>query len=86
MSGDCLFVGIFPGGTVYADRTREEHGDYARLAFLPHRTLALEWDKNASRVSADVRQRIADHAASIQNRRGESFRVSTAGQTVKLGD
>src|SRR3546814_11083186 len=36
-----IFSGIYPAGIVYADRTRQTGGDYARLAFLPYDTLAL---------------------------------------------
>src|SRR3546814_11285018 len=31
-----IFSGIYPAGIVYADRTRQKGGDYARLAFLPY--------------------------------------------------
>lgn len=81
--GDRLFVGVYPTGIVYADRSREEHGDYKRLAFLPYRTLELEWSKG---VPADLKKRIESDARVIQARRGEEFQVSTAGQTVRLGD
>lgn len=77
-----LFAGVYPTGIVYADRSREEHGDYKRLAFLSFRTLELEWSKG---VPADLRRLIESDAAAIQARRGEDFEVSAAGQTVRLG-
>lgn len=79
---DRLFVGIFPAGVSYADRGREEHGDYARVAFLPYRTLELEESPGADPgLLAQARV----HAASLQARRGQELRVSTCGQTVRLG-
>lgn len=83
MSSD-LFVGIFPCGIVYADRRREEGGDYARLAFLPFSTLRLEWHSTRP-VDARTRASIERNAAKIQARRGELFEVTTCGQTVRLG-
>ena len=78
-----LFIGVFPTGISYADRTREEHGDYKRLAFLSYRTLELEW---YDEVPSDLAKQIIADAASIQARRGELFQVSTSGQFVKLGE
>lgn len=80
---DRLFVGVYPTGISYADRSREEHGDYKRLAFLPFRTLELEWSRG---VPADLRRQVEAHARTVQARRGEDFEVSTAGQTVRLGE
>jgi hypothetical protein len=80
---DRVFSGVFPTGISYADRTVEVGGDYKRLAFLPFSTLELEW--HAKRVPADVRAYIVRDAAKIQARRGGDYRVSTAGQTVRLG-
>ena len=37
-----LFVGVFLGGIVYADRSQSESGHYKRLVFLPYGTLKLE--------------------------------------------
>lgn len=79
---DRLFIGVYPGGIVYADRGREEHGDYARLAFLPFDTLKLDI---ASNCPLDLKERIEADASRIQLQRGKQFRISTAGQTVMLG-
>jgi hypothetical protein len=78
---DRLFVGVYPAGFVYADRAREEHGDYKKVAFLPYSTLELEVRDPKSPLLALVRA----HAAKIQARRGEQYVVSGAGQTVLLG-
>lgn len=79
-----LFIGTFPTGIAYADRSREWDGDYLTLARLPFRTLVLEW--SGAKVPADMRAAIEAHAKSIQARRGEEYQISTAGQTVLLGD
>lgn len=79
---DRLFIGVFPGGIAYADRHRERNCDYARLAFLPYDTLQLEVEPDCP---ADLRTPIEDHAATVQARRGQEFRISAAGQTVWLG-
>jgi hypothetical protein len=76
-----IFSGVFPCGISYADREREEHGDYKRLAFLPFDTLQLEIEKSCPpAMAAEIR---ADAAANF--RPGQVFQVSGAGQTVTLG-
>lgn len=87
-----LFVGVFPGGIVYADRGVSEHGDYARVAFLPYDTLVLRWDR-----LSPLHELVLAHAATLQARRGELFALSATaerdaegrlrgcGQTVRLG-
>lgn len=81
---DRLFIGTYPTGISYADRARERHGDYARLAFLPFRSLTIEWSKIS--MPDELRAMIRAHARKLQDRRGEDYQVSTAGQTVRLGD
>ena len=79
---DNLFMGVFPGGISYADRSREEHGDYMSIAFLDFATLTLTWRNNCP---PEMRERIETDAAEIQAREGELYQVSTVGQTVRLG-
>ncbi len=79
---DRLFVGVMPTGIVYADRSREVDGDYARCAFLPFDTLALEV---APKCPRDMLGAIKADAATIIARRGEQFKISTSGHTVVLG-
>jgi hypothetical protein len=79
---DPLFIGVYPTGIAYADRTREVDNDYARLAFLPFKSLEIEW---RGTCPLELHARITAHAAAMQARRGEEFEVSTCGQTVKLG-
>lgn len=78
-----LFAGSYPCGIVYADRGRERAGDYARCAFLSYATLELEMESDCPRPLADL---IRKDAAKVQARAGEAYQVSTAGQTVQLGD
>jgi hypothetical protein len=86
-----LFIGSYSGGIVYADRTREEHGDYKRLAFLPWHTLKLEIYIPANGDSKTYRERvqwvklITDHARTIQEKAGQLYVVTACGQTVRLG-
>ena len=79
-----IFVGVYPAGLVYADKRREENGDYARLAFLSYATLRLEWHSSRP-VDSAIREWIERDAAAVQARRGEAYQVSACGQTVKLG-
>ena len=76
-----LFIGVYPGGLVYADRSREEHGDYQRVAFLPYDSLELEVSAARSRLLPAVRE----HAATVQAKRGELYSISACGQSVRLG-
>ena len=80
---DRIFAGVSPGGIVYADRTREVGGDYKRLAFLPFKSLELEFERDCPH---ELRPAIEADAATIQARRGEYFQISTCGQGVLLGE
>lgn len=80
---DRILCGIFPCGVTWADRAREEHGDYKRLAFLPYCELVLKVEPDCP---ADLREQIEKHAAEIIARRGERFAVSATGQCVTLGE
>jgi hypothetical protein len=77
-----LFIGLYPCGISYADRTKEQHGDYKKLAFLPYSSLVLEVEKDCPK---DVLKQIESHADTIIARRGQQFQISACGQTVLLG-
>jgi len=77
-----LFIGVTPTGIVYADRSREIDGDYARCAFLPFDTLALDV---SPKCPEELRGPIRADAATIIARRGEKFAISSSDQTVVLG-
>lgn len=79
---DNLFVGVFPAGISYADRTREKNGDYLRLAFLPYDRLVIEWEK--VQMSDEMRAAIAEDAEKIIAMAGQRYPVSSS-QTVLLG-
>ncbi len=79
---DRLFSGVYPTGTVYADRTVEKDGDYKRLAFFSFSNHNLEIEDDCPE---ELKDRIIRDAASIQIRRGEQFPISTAGQYIELG-
>lgn len=76
-----LFIAIFPGGIGYCDTSKEEHGDYKKIAFLGYRSLELEIHAPKSKLLPEIRA----HAARIQAKRGQQFVVSGCGQTVTLG-
>lgn len=78
-----LFIGVYPCGLVYADRSRERHGDYVRLAFLPYASLVLQI---APDCPTSLRAEIEADARAMQAKRGERYEVSASGQTVILGD
>lgn len=78
---DRLFIGMYPEGVVYADRKREEHGDYRQLAFQSYRTGAIEWAKG--RVHPAFRELIEEDAATRPA--GTVVRVDTAGHTRTIG-
>jgi hypothetical protein len=78
-----LFAGVYPAGIVYADRARERGGDYLKLAFLPFRSLVLEWEGVS--MPDELRAEITRDAERIAERRGQDFQVSTSGQVVRLG-
>ena len=78
-----LFVGVFPGGIVYADKAMETFGVYDRLAFLPFDSLVLQWSRNPCPHA--LRETIIADAAILQTRKGQDYPISECGQTVKLG-
>ena len=77
-----LFCGVFPGGISWADRGREKHGDYARLAFMPYATLEATIEPDCPKA---LRPMIEAAIEAFQARRGQEFPISTCGQTVLLG-
>jgi hypothetical protein len=78
-----LFACVYSTGIAYSDRTKEEHGDYKKVAFLSFKTLILEPAKGANKelLAAAVLD-----AKKIQARKGENFQISSSGQYVTLGE
>ena len=79
---DRLFIGIYPAGIVYADRSTQEHGDYKKLAFLSYATLSLV----VYHCPVELLAEIHGHASDVIAQRGKQFKVSASGQTVTLGE
>lgn len=79
---DPIFRCIMSTGWWWSDRTREEHGDYAKLAFLSFSKLELEIFPGCPKA---WRPKIEAEAAAYQARKGEAYQISTAGQTITLG-
>lgn len=82
VSAAALFIGVFPCGISYSDRTREKSGDYLKVAFLDYRTLTLTF---LNPCAPSMRALIEEHARALTARRGEAFSISSCGQTVILG-
>jgi hypothetical protein len=74
-----IFAGIFPTGVIYADKSKEEHGDYKKIAFLPFDTLKLEIFSKRSKLLNEI---IEDSKSYIA---GEELQISTSGQKIILG-
>lgn len=79
---DRIFAGVYSTGISYADRQREEHGDYKKLAFLSFDTLEL---KLAYDCPSDLAEEIKKDAGSLQARKGEEYEYSSSGQKILLG-
>jgi hypothetical protein len=75
-------MGVYPCGIVYSDRSREESGDYVKLAFLPYDTLNLELRPG---VPDDLRALIEADASKMASKSGQQYQISSSGQTVLLG-
>lgn len=78
---DRLFVGCFPGGLVYADRAREEQGDYKHVAFLPYDTLQLSLKQDCP---VELKSRIEEDAFYMKAQKGKLFPIS-GNLSVTLG-
>ena len=77
-----LFIGVYPCGLVYADRSVEVNGDYKRLGFLPYRELVLELQPDCP---PELAVQIKSDAAHMRDMRGQQFSISSCGQHVILG-
>jgi len=71
-----------PTGFWWTDTSREEHGDYAKLAFLPFSTLNLEVFPGCPEALREV---IEKEAAGLQAKVGEEYQISGSGQMITLG-
>lgn len=76
-----LFVGHFPVGLVFCDRSVEQNGDYKRLAILYERTLVLVFESDCP---ADWKVFIAGYAATYQTDIGRQT-TNGGGQVTTWG-
>ena len=53
-----LFVGTFPTGYVYCDKSKEEHGDYMKIAILFFDTLELKIYKPNSKLLPEIKDQL----------------------------
>ena len=81
MSGR-LFYGCLGNGLTFADRYREEHGDYKTVAHFSLLKLKLEFRRDCP---AELKPEIEAICNDLIARRGEEYEVSWSGQTVTLG-
>lgn len=77
-----LFIGVYSTGLSFADKGTEEGGDYRKLAFMPYRTLNVEFYGTCDQ---DIKKDILDVVATMQRRKGRFYETSTCGQGVILG-
>lgn len=54
-----LFIGLFPGCIVYADKSRHEHGDYKTIAHVSYAGNVQIFDQ---KIPDDIRERIHEDA------------------------
>ena len=76
-----LFIACMPTGLVYCDTSKEQHGDYKKVAYLNYRTLTLEVYAPRSPLLPEIRE----DAARMQAMAGKRYTVSGSGQFVVLG-
>jgi hypothetical protein len=77
---DKLFIGMYPTGVAYADRSREIAGDYVRLAFMLYSNLKVVTNRDCP---PDLRESILESVKSFKDRQGESILIG--GGYVHLG-
>ena len=80
-TSESLFIGIFATGISYADKSKTEHGDYKKIAFLTFSHLELTVYDPFSGLLDTVKE----DAKKIQSRVGEDYQTSSSGQTNELG-
>lgn len=76
-----LFIGVFPTGISYCDKSKQEFNDYKRIAFLSFSTLEFKVYDESSPLLEEARK----DAESIQAMKGQPFAVDSCGHTITLG-
>lgn len=77
-----LFVGKYPCGLVYADRTVEESGDYKQLAFFCYSTLEISFQADCP---DHLKRKILLDCQHLIDMKGQQYEITSSGQTVTLG-
>lgn len=77
-----LFIGVFPTGWIFCDRSIEKHGDYLHVAFQPFDTLQVKYRNDCP---YNMRMTIESVAYEHFQMSGQEYQVSTSGQTRLLG-
>jgi|LSQX01.3.fsa_nt_gb hypothetical protein len=77
-----LFIGVYPTGWSYSDKTNASSGDFKRLAFQYFDTLELKVydDKDANKI--ELIKLLADKNVKMA---GEYYQITSSGQKIKLG-
>lgn len=75
-----VFCGVYPTGYVFADRQREQRGDYKRLAYFNYDSLTLTIEKDCP---DELRNYICEATAGY--RPGQVIELSASGQTYRIG-
>lgn len=80
-----LFIGVHATGLSYSDATREEHGEFKRLAFLSYDTLAVKWYVDSDRLPITLFSSIAKSVDEMRGKAGQHWDYDCCGHTVLLG-
>lgn len=62
-----LFIGCFPGGVQFCDKSKYKNGDYKKLAFVrPYGQ--INYETHREKIPADIVQRIEQEARTARER------------------
>lgn len=88
MTRDDLFIGVFPGGIMYADKSKTVRGDYENLALVNEK--GISWYKKPAEIPFWVRESIAytakaerQKALELWNRLSESVKYERACNAIQ---
>jgi len=80
-----LFIGVHATGLSYSDATREQHGDFQRLAFLSYDTLALKWYTDPDGLPITLFSAITKSVDEMRGKAGQRWDYDCCGHTALLG-
>lgn len=76
-----LFIGIYPEGVVFADRSQERSGDYMRCGFASYRRGELDLTDECPESLKPLIRAWCDRNMIA----GQSFEISASGQMTQWG-